>query len=103
MKPVFIGVLCGSILALTAFVCLFVETLTRVTAEMPIVADKAIAREGMLTRAAAEKQIRSLRNDLFARVDMIQAKTFDELDQIRIDANQQIDATRTAAVNEIRR
>ena len=59
------------------------ETLNRVTAEMPIVADKAIAREGMLTRAAAGKQITAvsdkldhqltaLRTDLFARVDTIE-------------------------------
>src|SRR5437899_2226767 len=95
--------LLAALVVLVALGCLWLETLNKVTAEMPIVLDQAIAREGTLTRAAAERQISSissnldhqvtaLRHDLFARVDRIEKDSFHQIDQIRIDANQQIDA-----------
>jgi hypothetical protein len=104
--------LLAALVVLVAFTCAWTETVNRVTAEMPIVINQAIAREGMLTRAAAGKQITvvsdkldhqltALRTDLFARVDTIEADSFQQIDQVRIDANQQIDSTRTAAVSEI--
>lgn len=102
----------AALVVLVAFMCIWMEMFIRVTAEMPIVLDKAIAREGLLTRAAAERQIQdvsgkmdkqvtALRTDLFARVDSLEDKTFDEIDQIRRDANQQLADTRTAAAAEI--
>jgi hypothetical protein len=92
--------------------CLFVETLTRTAADMPVMVDKAIAREGMLTRAAASQQIASaagkvdhqitaLRQDLFTRVDTIETDTFHQVDQLRVDANQQISDTRVAVLAEV--
>jgi hypothetical protein len=106
------ALLLAVLVVLATYLCLFIETLTRTTAELPIVIDKAIAREGILTRAAAERQIEglsgkvamqitSLRRDLFTRVDSLQARTFTELVAIRRDANQQIADTRTALVTEL--
>jgi len=45
MKAVLYGVIGRVLLALTAFVCLFIETLTRVTAQLPNAIGGAIARE----------------------------------------------------------
>jgi methyl-accepting chemotaxis protein len=106
--------LMAALIVLVGITCVWMETLNRVTAELPIVADKAIAREGLLTRLAAERQITAvstkldqqvtaLRTDLFTRVDTLEADAFQQIDQVRIDANQQIADTRTAAVNEISR
>lgn len=49
-------------------ICIYLETLNTVTAELPIVADQAIAREGGLPRDAAERQISALRVSLNGQV-----------------------------------
>lgn len=83
------------------YVALYVETLTQVTAELPIVVDRAIAREGAATRRAAERQIEAIRKDLFQRVDRLERDANDQLDLIRQDANTQLDAIRTAVMAEL--
>jgi hypothetical protein len=97
---------------LAVYGCLFVHTLTTVTAALPATLDKAVAREANLTRAAVaaqitpvvaklDGQVTSLQTNLFARVDKIELDANHQLADLQTNAVTQIDDTRAALVKEV--
>ena len=98
MKTVLIGVICGVLLAPAAFLCLFLDTLTRVTAQLPITINQAIAREATLTRASVESQITPVAAKLDSQVTNLQDNLFARADKIEVDANDQLTGIRVDAV-----
>jgi hypothetical protein len=98
MKTVLIGVICGVLLAPAAFLCLFLDTRTRVTAQLPITIKQAIAREATLTRASVASQITPVVAKLDSQVTKLQDNLFARADKIEVDANDQLTGIRVDAV-----
>jgi hypothetical protein len=91
----------GALAALIVMACLFVHTLTTVTAALPGTLDKAVAREANLTRAAVAAQITPVVTKLDGQVSSLQTNLFARVDKIEGDANTQLTDIRTAAVTQI--
>jgi F0F1-type ATP synthase membrane subunit b/b' len=101
LRELALGAFLGALASLAVMACMFVHTLTTVTAALPAAVDKAVAREANLTRKAltdeltpavakVDKQLADLQTNLFTRVDKIAG-----------DANTQLTDIRTAAVTQI--
>jgi hypothetical protein len=93
--------LLGVLATLAVYGCLFVRTLTTVTAELPATADKAIARESEATRKACADQMIAAVAKLDAQITALQTRLFTRVDKIEGDANQQLVDLQTSTVAQV--
>jgi hypothetical protein len=101
VRSIAAGAFLGSLAALAVYGCIFVHTLTKVTAALPAAVDKAVTREAALTRAAIEAQLTPAVAKVDGQLTTLQTNLFARVDKIEGDANTQLTDIRTAAVTQI--
>ncbi len=83
------------LIVLAVFCCIFVETLNRATADMPIVLDKAIAREGLETRKTLTAAINRTEKDLDKQIAVLNGTIKEIGKDVATKADAQVAALRT--------